>query len=339
MKKLNAMLAALLVSVSATTASAQTLQVAHAFVEGTIMGEMDKKFTDLVTEKTGGKLKFQFFWAGSLATGNEILNLLRDGAIQMGGTAPVYYTSDLPVVSLTNGTPFLFKNVKTAVNFQDAMSRSNPLFLAEYERMNIFPILQHGLANSHLVCTKPVEKFEDLAGLKVRSFGVYLPAAIEALGMVPVTLGTNDTYEGLNRGVVDCVAMSYRDVIAFRYHEVAKYWTDLDFGASSGSVLYTSWKNYKGGGWSPEIVAAVDEVTKEVMDLAASKIIASQEAAVQEGLAAGITMIEFKDQDRVNATVPDMLTIWRDRQVAEGLDAAAVDEVVAAVREAQADEK
>lgn len=331
-------LAALAVAASTTAASAQTIQVAHAFVESTIMGEMDKRFTDLVTEKTDGKLKFEFFWAGSLATGNEILNLMRDGAIQMGGTAPVYYTSDLPVVSLTNGTPFLFDNVKTAVAFQDTMSRTNPVYLAEYERMGIFPILQHGLANSYLVCTKPVEKFEDLAGLKVRSFGVYLPAAIEALGMVPVTLSTNDTYEGLNRGVVDCVAMSYRDVIAFKYHEVAKFWTNLDFGASSGSVLYVSWKNYKGGGWSPEIVAAFDEATAETMDLAASRIIASQEDAVKEGLAAGITMIDFKDQERVNETVPDMLAIWRERQVAAGLDAAAADEIVAAVREAQASE-
>src|SRR5690606_32113493 len=105
----------------------------------------------------------------------EILHLIRDGAIQLGVTAPSYYASELPITTLINGTPFLFKDVATAMDMQFNLSRTDEAYLAELKKMGVFPILQHGLAEIRLMCTKPVAKFEDLADLKVRTYGYFLP--------------------------------------------------------------------------------------------------------------------------------------------------------------------
>jgi len=335
MNKIVAGIAGLLVSAMPMVANAEKVTVAHAFVENGIQGRVGKHFADLITKATDGKMEFQFFWSGSLGGGAEILHLIRDGAVGAGVSAPVYYGSELPIASLTNGMPFLFDDTDVVLKFQDRMSRTNSHFLAEYERMGVFPILQHGLSASHLMCTKPVTKYEDLAGLKVRTFGAYLPATLGALDMVPVTMALTEVYEGLQRGVVDCVAASYQTVVAFKIHEVAKNWSDINLGAGSGPAFYASWKNYKGGGWTSEVVATVDNAAKQAMAHEFSLRVGGEKAALKTALDSGVTLVNFPDQSRVNKTVPDVLALWSKRQIEGGLDAAIAKDIVDLVRAAK----
>lgn len=311
-------------------ASAQTMQVAHSFPEHVIQADVDKYFTGLIAEATGRK--FEYFWSGSLGGQNEILHLIRDGAVELGVTAPTYYGSEMPVSALINGTPFLFKQMGKAMDVQAELSSTNESYLAELKKMGVFPILHHGLAEMRLMCTKPVTKFEDLSGLKVRTYGQYLPKSAEALGMVPVTLAFNETYEGLQRGVIDCVATNYSNATGIKVHEVAKHWSDINMGASSGPTFYTSWKNYKEGGWKPDFIAAVEKAAPMAMEYE-KKVQAEAEAkAVEQAKQAGVTLHHFPDQARVDATVPDVLATWKDQQVANGMAAEVVQKIVDAVQ-------
>jgi TRAP-type C4-dicarboxylate transport system, periplasmic component len=240
----------------------------------------------------------------------------------------------MPVSGLTNGTPFVFAEAATVMRLQDHLSRTNPHFLAEYERMGVFPILQHGLTPSHLMCTRQVGSSADLAGLRIRSFGAYLPVALEALGAVPVSMSTADMYEGLQRGTVDCVSVSYATAAAFRLQEVARFWTDINLGASSGPVFYTTWDNYRNGGWSDEFRAIVDSAAATAMETEIAMLADDDQAALEAAIAVGVTFTPFADQETVNATVPDMIALWRDLQVANGMDPAVADDVAQTVRAA-----
>ena len=334
MKKHLAIVSGTVLALASLTASAQTIKVAHFSTQASSTAKTDEYFADLVSKATKGKTKFQFFWSGSLGGGNEIVHLIRDGAIQVGTSAPAYYASEMPVAGLTNGLPFVFKDVALAMDLQDHLSRTNPASLAEYKRVGVFPIVQHGLTPSHLMCTKPVEKFADLAGLKVRSFGFFLPVALQSLGMVAVSMPLTDTYEGLQRGVVDCVAVSYATAGAYKFDEVAKHWSDINFGASSGPAMYTSYKNYKEGGWSTDFIAIVDEAAKKAEAKEKIDVVKLDDDFLAKAIAAGVTLARFPDQEKVDQTVPDMLKVWRDKQVKDGMNAATADQLVAEVRSA-----
>ncbi|BCH29784.1 hypothetical protein MesoLjLc_17140 [Mesorhizobium sp. L-8-10] len=324
--------AAILVAIPAT-ASAESIQVAYSFAEHGIQPETDKHFAKLVEEATGTKL--EFFWSGSLGGANEILHLIRDGAIQLGVTAPSYYASEMPINTLINGTPFLFKDVSAAMDTQYRLSRTEENYQAELKKMGVFPLLQHGLSEIRLMCTSPVANFEDLAGKKVRTYGYFLPKSAEALGMVPVTLGFTEIYEGLQRGVIDCVATNYSSATAIKVHEVAKHWTDINMGASAGPTFYTSWDNYKEGGWTPEFIAAVDKAAGEAMDYE-KKITAETEAkALETAKAAGVTLHPFADQARVDEAAPDILSLWKEQQISNGIPADTAQQIVDAVKAGQ----
>ena len=314
--------------------SAQTMQVAHSFAEHGIQPETDKYFAKLVNEATGAK--FEFFWSGSLGSAGEILHLIRDGAIDLGVSAPSHYASEMPVTTLLNGTPFLLKDVATAMDMQFQLSQTDENYLAELKKMGVFPILQHGLTEIRLICTKPAAKFEDLAGLKVRTYGYFLPKSVEALGMVPVTLAFTEIYEGLQRGVIDCAAISYSSATAIKVQEVAKHWSDVNMGASAGPTFYTSWKNYKEGGWTPEFIAAVDKAAAEAMEYEKKAQAEVEVKALEDAKAAGVTLHAFADQARVDEAAPDILSLWEEQQIANGMAAEAARKIVETVRAGQA---
>lgn len=322
--------AAILAVAIPVAAGAQTMQVAQFYSEHGIQPATDKYFAELIAAATGAK--FEFFWSGSLGGQGEILHLIRDGALQLGVSAPSYYASEMPVTTLLNGTPFLFKDVAAAMDMQFNLSQTDESYLAELKKMGVFPILQHGLAEIRLMCTKPVAKFEDLAGLKVRTYGYFLPKSVEALGMVPVTLAFTEIYEGLQRGVVDCVATNYESAAAIKVHEVAKHWSDVNMGASAGPTFYTSWKNYKEGGWTPEFIAAVDKAAVEAMEFEKKTQVEAEKKALEAAAAAGVTLHAFADQARVDEAAPDILALWEEQQIGNGMAADTAREVVETVR-------
>jgi hypothetical protein len=45
-----------------------------------------------------------------------------------------------------------------------------------------------------------VRSVADFEGKRIRAFGIALPAAIQAIGGVPVSMSTVETYEALERG-------------------------------------------------------------------------------------------------------------------------------------------
>ncbi|MCL1485938.1 MAG: TRAP transporter substrate-binding protein DctP [Marinobacter sp.] len=320
-----------LLSVAALPANAQNYRVAHFTPQTSTTAHFDQKFAQLVTDATGGKTTFEFFWGGALGSGAEIVHLLTGGAIKIGGSAPVYYPSELPISGLTNSLPTLFDDVETAMRVQRRLTTGNPLFLKEASSIGIYPLVQHGLSASHLMCTKPVSTVTDLSGLRVRTYGYFLPAAMSAIGMTPINMGTTEMYEGLERGMIDCVAVSYGTASSYKIAEVAKYWSDINLGALSGPVLYASQTTYFND-WDDTMRAIVNEASSKVFEEEISYLSTFDEEALEKAHEAGVELIHFTEQAKVNEMIPNMLDLWEERQVSTGMPADVAAEVVSAVR-------
>ena len=322
---------AALLALAAIPAGAEDYKVAHFTTANSSSAAFDQAFADKVTEKTGGDTTFEFFWSGSLGSGAEIVHLISGGAVKIGGTAPAYYPSELPIAGLTNSLPGVFPDAEAAMRAQRALTTSNPLYLAEAERVGVYPIVQHGLASSHMMCTESFSTVADLAGRKVRTFGYFLPVAVSALGMTPVSLATSEIYEGLERGVIDCVAVSFNTAQSYKVYEVAKYWSDINLGALSGPTLYAGYDIYFNE-WDDAMRAIVDEASAAVFEDEIANLSALEAQAVAVAEADGARLIPFTEQDKVDGLLPDMLALWQEKQVADGMDAGTAAAVVDAVR-------
>src|SRR5690606_1109227 len=60
----------------------------------------------------------------------------------------------------------------------------------------------------NLLCNKPVNSLESAKGIRARAIGAVWSDTVEALGMTPVSIAWNEAYEGLQRGVFDCMVIN-----------------------------------------------------------------------------------------------------------------------------------
>jgi TRAP-type C4-dicarboxylate transport system substrate-binding protein len=75
---------------------------------------------------------------------------------------------------------------------------------------------------------KPVRELEDLAGLKLRVGTPVLANVVKALGGTPVNIAAPDTYNALERGVVDGTVFPWEAIFSFNLAEVLRYHAVVD---------------------------------------------------------------------------------------------------------------
>jgi TRAP-type C4-dicarboxylate transport system substrate-binding protein len=75
----------------------------------------------------------------------------------------------------------------------------------------------------YVMTNKPVSKLDDVRGLKLRGIGGIADVLLGELGVSVVKIASAETYEGLQRGIVDGVLRNTISLVEFKEYEVMKY--------------------------------------------------------------------------------------------------------------------
>ncbi|ALJ21687.1 TRAP transporter substrate-binding protein DctP [Microbacterium sp. No. 7] len=199
-------------------------------------------FADEVTRKTGGKVTFEYFWSASLATGPELLPAASSGLADMVPTPYVYQPQELPNANWTADLLSLpekslpFNQVVTNIAINDLLI-TNDVFVDEYAAQGLKPLAANAMTPYHILCREPVDTLADAAGKRIRAAGATWVAEAEAIGMVPTSLPTTEMYEGLQRGVIDCVSINLTGLLDWGLFEVAHHLVTAPMSGSSIPLL------------------------------------------------------------------------------------------------------
>lgn len=194
-------------------------------------------FADEIEKRSGGKHKVRIHWGGSVANINEIPNAIENGAGDMGDVVTPYFPEQLLI---NNAISYFIPQPHNSLALGKLMEEwhaKHAQFAAELAKYKQKLIALRPLEEYGMICTKPVKTVADFKGLRVRSFGFALPAVIKALGGVPVSMGTPETYEGLSRGIIDCSPVGPTLAAGWKYDEVAKFYVELPLGATWGHLV------------------------------------------------------------------------------------------------------
>jgi len=115
------------------------------------------------------------------------------------------------------------REVDTVLEAANRLSSEIPGVREEMEKQNVKFLFSEPLINYSLFSKRPAVKFEDLKGLKIRSYGVYLPQIFKAAGAVGVTMYAPETYEALKRNVIDGSVWPLAGGYFMKNHEVAPH--------------------------------------------------------------------------------------------------------------------
>jgi TRAP-type C4-dicarboxylate transport system substrate-binding protein len=194
-------------------------------------------FANELDRRTGGKHKIRIHWGGSVAGINEIPTALENGVGDLGDVVTPYFPDQLLI---NNAISYFWPQPNSSIELgllMQVWNQTYPQFSQELSKYKLKLIGLRPLEAYGMICNKPVRSVEDFKGLRVRSYGFALPALIKALGGVPVSMGTPETYEALERKIIDCSPVGPTLAAGWKYDEIAKYYIELPLGASWGHLI------------------------------------------------------------------------------------------------------
>jgi TRAP-type transport system periplasmic protein len=151
-----------------------------------------------VEKRTEGRVKVQFFPGQTLTKAPQTYEAVTEGIADIGTAALAYTQGRFPVMAAMD-LPFGYKSGLAASAVANRLfARMNP---EEFAATKVMYFHAHGPGFLH-TRKKGVARLEDLKGQRIRSTGMSA-SIVAALGGTPVSMAMPDTYQSLQKGVVD----------------------------------------------------------------------------------------------------------------------------------------
>ena len=261
----------------------------------TVIG--DKKFAELVEEKTNGRYKIDVYPGGQLGSEKSIVELLQLGAIDLTrvNTMPLTeFSKDVGVLSL----PYLFENEES--KWEQLNGELGRELLDTFEGTNLIGLAFYDSGERSIYnAKKPVKVPADLKGLKIRVQPSELAIDVfKAFGASATPMAYGEVYSAIQTGVIDGGENNWPSYYTSNHFEVAGYFTQ---------------NNYSG---PPEIVLAsqklwdqLSEEDREIFREAAIESVETQREAWAELTAQSIDAVKEKGNEIIEITD---FTPWRE---------------------------
>jgi len=184
------------------------------------VGKGLKKLCDLVSEKSGGRIKTTVNYAGELGTQREQAEMVHEGSLEVVTTLATGTARWTPQLGLFE-FPYIYKDETHLVRILDALEGEVSRLLAPH---NFIAVGGQNMGFRHmLVRKKSIYKVADLKGLKMRGPNPVYVAMFNALGASGMTTDWSEIYSALQTGVIDGLEASPDMLLSMKFHEQAKY--------------------------------------------------------------------------------------------------------------------
>jgi TRAP-type C4-dicarboxylate transport system substrate-binding protein len=252
------LLAAACITVSTSSASEKTITLRYStfFPPGHPHAVLSEQWCKEVEKRTNGKVKVNHHPGATLTTPPQTYDSILSGVIDVGLCVLGYTMGKFPlseVVSYPLGVPSGSMATRLVNEYY---AQFKP---AEFNNVKVMYFQANGPGIIHT--RKPVNKMEDMKGLKIRTFGP-TSAFISNLGAAPVAMPMGDSYDAISRGVVDGIYVPYEALIGWKLGEVVKYTTE-NFGSAYSGVQMVAMNKDKWNSLPPDAQKAIEAINQE----------------------------------------------------------------------------
>lgn len=277
-----------------------TLSYASPYPPGHPFSRADIEWMQAVTEKSGGRLVIKPFWSGSLITSDQSMVEIRHGVADIGLITPIYTRGGAHALRGQAGFYGGIKDLSDQVAIYKCLEAAFPAFGRELEGLHVLAV-QGGNFPGVLTRHKPIEKLDDLRGLRLRAQTEAL-GVLRDLGADPVNMPMGEVYSALAKGVIDGVVAPADTVHSLHFGEVASYFTALHFDRGAYPARAMSDKAWQR--LTPELRQVLKEA-QPIWEAALSRqILSAEERGMEKGKAQNMRIIDAlppEDQERFRA--------------------------------------
>ncbi|AVS81490.1 C4-dicarboxylate ABC transporter [Paracidovorax avenae] len=238
MKFIKTTLAAVAACLTAFTAQATEFRSADIHPDDYPTVTAVKFMGERLKALSGGKHSIKVYSSGALGNEKDAIEQAKIGALQMvriniGAMNNICPETVVPTM------PFLFRSVDHLHKVLDGPVGEEILKACERQGFVGLAYYDSG-ARSMFTAKKPVRKFEDMKGMKVRVQQSDLwVSMLEAMGANATPMPMGEVYTGLKTGLIDAAENNYPTYESSRSFEVAKYYTRTEHSMAPEMLLFS----------------------------------------------------------------------------------------------------
>lgn len=201
--------------------------------QATIPAKVLAPWAEKVQADSGGRIAVELYPAMQLGgKPSDLVDQVKDGVVDLTWTLFGYTPGRFPK-SEAFELPFMVTTGEaTSLAFQDYYEKHLKDELTDY---HVLAVHTHGPGLIHTIAAKPVNKLEDMAGLKLRGTSKVVNQMLEAMGASPVGMPVTAVPESLSKSVIDGSVVPWEVTPAIKIAELAPNHTG--FAGTTG--LYT----------------------------------------------------------------------------------------------------
>lgn len=197
-----------------------------AFEPGRAFGpkRVYKPWIDMVNKASDGTLNIELFAGSQLGKPVAQLKIVQAGIADMALIIPSFTPGRFPGNEIGE-LPFLWSDPTVA---GIAVSRLVEKGILRYPGVKVLGVDMTGPYLVH--STKPITRFEDIKGLKIRAAGPVFAAITRAFGATPVGMPPPSLAENISRGVIDGALLDWTISKIFRIVDVTHHHYEFPLG-------------------------------------------------------------------------------------------------------------
>lgn len=209
-----------------------------------------------IEKRTNGRVKIAYFPGGTLTPAAQIYDGVVKGISDIGFSCFAYTRGKFPLTEVID-LPIGLKDGTTATRLiNEYYKKFKP---KEIDEVKVMYLHAHGPGMLHT--KKPVNKLEDLKGMKIRATGL-ASKIVTALGGSPVGTTMPETYDALRTGVAEGAMAPFEALQGFKWGEVINSST-VAYGSGYSTGMFIVMNKNKWNSLPPDIQKVFTEVNEE----------------------------------------------------------------------------
>lgn len=243
-------------------AQAQTVLTVSSWVPPTHgLTVAQKEWCDALTAKTSNRVRCNIL-PRAVTPAPGTFDAVKNGLVDVSFTVHGYTPGRFVLTQMAE-LPFLGDRAEPLSVAFNRIASKNPEFTAEHQGVKVLGYFTHG-PGIVFNTKKPIEKVEDLSGLKFRVGGGMVNEITKTLDMNVTLKPAPDSYELLSSGVMDGTLFPAESTDSFKIDKVIKHATTFPGGLYNTSFVFMM-NPAKYNSLSAEDKKAVDELSGDAV--------------------------------------------------------------------------
>jgi TRAP-type transport system periplasmic protein len=244
--------------VSSSPSQAKTIELTYSIFFPATHGHtlLATEWAKEIEKRTNGAVKITMFPGATLTPANQCYDGVVKGISDIGMSVLSYTAGRFPMMEVID-MPMGYKSGLQVTRLCNAFyNKFTPKELSDVQVMYL-----HGHGPGILHTKKPVTKLEDLKGMKIRCTGSSAEI-VKHLGATPVAMPQTETYDALDKGVVNGVLTPMESLKGWKFAEVIKS-TTLNYGSAYSLGFFVVMNKQKWASIPKETQAIIQKVNEE----------------------------------------------------------------------------